>query len=84
MVIGHLDDSYDLKMLKVDRQTEDSLTGNRKRSLESSGMDFPGEKLKSKQKIFDFYSDIWVISQNCENSDICISRKNFNSFSYSN
>ena len=40
VAIGHLDDSYDLKMLKVDGQTDDSLTGNRKRSLESSGMDF--------------------------------------------
>ena len=62
MAIGHLDDSDDQKMLKVDRQTDrqtdNSLTGKRKRSLESSGLDFPGKKFKSKQKISDFYSNI--------------------------
>ena len=45
VAIGHLDDSDELKMLKVYRQTVDSLTGNRKSSLESSGLDFPGKKL---------------------------------------
>ena len=58
VAIGHLDDSDDLNMLKVDRQTDDSLTGNRKRSLESSGLDFPGKKLRSKHNISDFYSNI--------------------------
>ena len=58
VAIIHLDDSDHQKMLKVDRQTDTSLTGKRKRSLESSGLDFPGKKLKSKQKISDFYSNI--------------------------
>ena len=58
VAIGHLDDSDDLKMLKVDRQTDDSLIGNRKRSLESSDLDFSRKKLKSKQNMSDFYSNI--------------------------
>ena len=59
MAIGHLDDSYDLKMLKVDRQTDDSLTGNRKRSLESSGLDFPREKSLSRNKKYLTFTEIF-------------------------
>ena len=44
VVIGHLGDSDDLKILKVDRQTDDSLTGNRKSSLKSAGQDFSKKK----------------------------------------
>ena len=85
VAISHLDDSDDLKMIKVDRQTDDNFTGNRKCSLKSPDLDFPGEKnLNQNKKICDFYSNIWVFSQNWENSDICISRKNYNTFSYSN
>ena len=51
VAISHLDESDDLKMIKVDRQTDDNFTGNRKCSLKSPDLDFPGEKkLKSKQK----------------------------------
>ena len=49
VVIGHLGDSGDLKILKVDRQTDDSLTGNRKSSLKSAGLDFSKKKITPPQ-----------------------------------
>ena len=54
VAISHLDDSDDQKMLKVDRQTDTSLTGKRKRSLESSGLDFPRKNLSKNKKYLTF------------------------------
>ena len=53
VAISHLDDSDDLKMIKVDRQTDDNFRGNRKCSLKSPDLDFPGEKnLNQNKKIY--------------------------------
>ena len=51
-------------MLNVDRQTDDSLTGNRKRSLEAWGLDLSRKKVKT----MSFRLNILLLTKTFESS----------------